>query len=855
MAWTVWSRAAESALADAYRFSGGPLPPRGLVLGRGAALFRWVQLGGPRVRCARVNVADALDAADVFLFRDHSVAPLLDLRRRFKVVMDLLGAMIRSGVSLSRSVELTIQWNRILALGPMFPVTLEDLSAQRLGIGVWFEVASDVHRRLSDFIHQVVVHRRDAAIQGWRNWVREDPLVHPYRWLRPDLVPPAPFLQCEPHLTPDGSGVLADPNQIDAEFRKAWLPYFCRSGQRETSLDEFGFEVIRWLPILPEVHLPRLTGQMIADVVLRKGVSAGSLDGWGWREMKALPVSWFDQLARVLTKVEDLGVWPDGLLDAYIAMNPKTDGDATPLGQRPLCVLPVVYRIWAAVRMGQLEAWFKSWVPDSVFSAGGGRGSVEAWYTSALDIEEVRSGAADSHVHLFVADVVKSFDTVDRGILDRVLSSLGLPGWFRHAYFEYHAHVRLRFKLASGLGQSWTRDGGIPQGCPLSMMFIVALYLPWCRYLSAQEGIRPQLYADNLKCLSHNPDLLKHAARFTTGYVRLVGQEPAPSKCVLLSTSREVRKDMKDWVLSCEGDQWSVKFDVRDLGGHLDTTFRGWSSTLAARVRLVISRLVLIFVLPLDFHGRVRVVRSMYLPAALHGIEASLLASSSLRKLRSAVCRVVWSRRQPFASVGAVLSLLDGPLVVTLLFVLSGSVSGYFDAILLSGLLRLLGFIVFWIWLRVGVLGMVLFIFFRLVLPRLVSSGILMLWLGLGLVCPCLAIWLVLFSIFELLSWMLGGTRLLLTFVVVGAFVVVPCWIFVVLCNSLVLLMFVKEIRHCFVLLWSVVSGMVSCLVVFVVRMFHVGFVGLLIMMVTYFGNVPFLLLLRFVKILSFMVS
>ena len=35
----------------------------------------------------------------------------------------------------------------------------------------------------------------------------------------------------------------------------------------------------------------------------------------------------------------------------------------------------------------------------------------------------------------------------------------------------------------------------------------------------------------------------------------------------------------------------SVRFDVRDLGGHLETTFRGWSSTLAARVRLVISRL------------------------------------------------------------------------------------------------------------------------------------------------------------------------------------------------------------------------------------------------------------------------
>ena len=447
-AWLVWSGAAEAALVDAYRFSGGPLPCRGLVHGRESASFRVVRFGGRRVRKARGNVADALDAADVFLYRDLSVAPLLDMRRRFKVVMDLLGAMIRSGVSLSRSVELTAQWDLILALGPMFPVTLDDLSVDRgLGVGAFFDVASDVHRRLSDFIHQVVIHRRDAAIRGWRNWIREDPLVHPYRWLRPDLVLPAPFLQCKPHLTPDGSGVLSDPNQIDAEFRKAWLPYFCRSGQRETSLDEFSFEVDGRLPILPEIHLPRLTGQMLVDVVQRKGATAGSLDGCGWRELKILPVSWYDGLARILTKVEDLGVWPDGLLDAYIAMIPKTDGDATPPDQRPLSVLPIVYRIWASARMGQHDGWFQSWVLDSVFGAGGGRGSVEAWYTSSLNIEEVLTGAADSHVHLFVADVIKSFDTVDRWILDRFLSSLSLPGWFRHAY--------LSTMLTSGCGLSW----------------------------------------------------------------------------------------------------------------------------------------------------------------------------------------------------------------------------------------------------------------------------------------------------------------------------------------------------------------------------------------------------------------
>ena len=92
------------------------------------------------------------------------------------------------------------------------------------------------------------------------------------------------------------------------------------------------------------------------------------------------------------------------------------------------------------------------------------------------------------------------------------------------------------------------------------------------------------------------------------------------------------------------GDKWTVKLDVRDLGGHLDTTFRRWSATLAPRVRLVIAHLVLIFVLPLDSHGRLMVILKQV-----------------LRKLRTAIFKVVWSRRQPLANDGAVLSLLYGP--------------------------------------------------------------------------------------------------------------------------------------------------------------------------------------------------
>ena len=152
------------------------------------------------------------------------------------------------------------------------------------------------------------------------------------------------------------------------------------------------------------------------------------------------------------------------MLDAYIAMTPNADGHSTPLGQRPLYVLPSAYRLWASVRLQHLHGWFQSWVPCSVFSAGDGRSSVEAWYSTALDMEESLSGALDSDVHIFVADVIKSFDTVDRGILDYLLSRLGLPGWFRHAYFQYHTGVRLRFRLSCGLGRPGL--GMDPSGMP-----------------------------------------------------------------------------------------------------------------------------------------------------------------------------------------------------------------------------------------------------------------------------------------------------------------------------------------------------------------------------------------------------
>ena len=100
-------------------------------------MARTVRLGGPEVRKARRKFADPQEGGDVFMYQDASAALMLDLRRGFKAVGDLLHALIRDGVTLTRSLELTVQWDGIIRIGPVSPFTVQDFEmAWSGGFGV-----------------------------------------------------------------------------------------------------------------------------------------------------------------------------------------------------------------------------------------------------------------------------------------------------------------------------------------------------------------------------------------------------------------------------------------------------------------------------------------------------------------------------------------------------------------------------------------------------------------------------------------------------------------------------------------------------------------------------------------------
>ena len=104
-------------------------------------------------------------------------------------------------------------------------------------------------------------------------------------------MPPGLFLSCDPSLTDDGSGVLSDPVLVDNSSPRHGFP---SSAGRTEGLWTFLFfhaEVGGWLPTLTEVDVPPLIGQDLHDVVQKKKTTAGSLDGWWWRDLEAFQVS------------------------------------------------------------------------------------------------------------------------------------------------------------------------------------------------------------------------------------------------------------------------------------------------------------------------------------------------------------------------------------------------------------------------------------------------------------------------------------------------------------------------------------------------------------------------------------
>ena len=254
--WDVWSAGAEEGLFRAYWRAGGPVAGGAQrYLGRGRLRVRRRQLGGRSVggvgssRLYRASQGDDVDVSSAQYFVNSSLAPVLLFRRRSKSVADVLKGIRQHGFSQDRLDALHRYWAAVCRQGPCGPVVSLEPWAGWIppDLHGFFHWVMTSMNDLNRFVKQVVVTRRDSKLLQWGNWLREDMGSRPYAWLRPDYVPLAPFLVVK-DSEQGTSRILVEPHLIHAEFRKAWLPFFCRSGHPVVTVDQFLSFVHPFLP-------------------------------------------------------------------------------------------------------------------------------------------------------------------------------------------------------------------------------------------------------------------------------------------------------------------------------------------------------------------------------------------------------------------------------------------------------------------------------------------------------------------------------------------------------------------------------------------------------------------------------
>ena len=111
--------------------------------------------------------------------------------------------------------------------------------------------------------------------------------------------------------------------------------------------------------------------------------------------------------------------------------------------RRPVWLLPVLYRVWAAGRARAMAAWCTSWhgTPPA--------GAEDHAWALALDLEAAE--AAGAEVAGAALDWRKAFDRVRLGTLAAVLRRAGVPAWLAGPMLSAYTADR-RLRVAGALG-------------------------------------------------------------------------------------------------------------------------------------------------------------------------------------------------------------------------------------------------------------------------------------------------------------------------------------------------------------------------------------------------------------------
>ena len=480
---------------------------------------------------------------------------------------------------------------------------------------------------------------RSARRQEWGRWVQDaaaNERGRLFRWIRgggrleEELVPDP---LADSALPPGAAGrrgwVLALRGGTAARLRFFELPWQAL-WQRQAGGPP-GEDWLRELDGLPPfpARTPWTAGMVRALLRKMPRRKKPGLDAWTVAELRLLPDALLGWIAELFEAVEARGAWPQHLREPEGLLLPKPDGGGEALDRRPIWLLPILYRLWAAGRAQLFARWRLAWAGDDVRA-----GAEELAWELALELEAAE--ALEEAIAGQALDWRKAYDHVCLATLPHLLDRAGVPSWLvQPALSAYTARRRLR--VGQALGEPWEPTSGILPGCALAVFFLSVLTLPWLRRTGGiDDRLRRRIYVDDFTVwMRGDPvevgEAVSAALELTLQFEHAMDWRLNRGKSAQFANTRALRQGLRQ----CQPEV-PARTCVRDLGVVAVAGPGRRCAVGAARLQVAIGRFARIGRLPLPFKDRCLLGAAAGTAAGLYGAACGRPPRLELVGLRAA---------------------------------------------------------------------------------------------------------------------------------------------------------------------------------------------------------------------------
>ena len=497
------------------------------------------------------------------------------------------------------------------------------------------ELVVQAESDLSSKQREARARRKDS----WHAWVQEA-LANGggklYRWIKgndsfgasmvPDPAAAAAGQEARPGSRPWlnslRGGAAAQLRYFEHHWRQLW-----QRDTRPLANAEQWLSELDGLPQFPD--RVAWTAPFIRAVLKRMPKrKAVGLDGWSVAELRLLSNELIEWMADLLEMVEQLGRWPAALCcpEGLLLSKP---GDGGPMDRRPVWLLPMLYRVWAAGRAFLFARWRLMWQDGD-----GSVGAEELAWDLALELEAAQ--ASEETICGSALDWRKAFDHVSLQLLRPMLSRAGVPSWLLEPMLAAYSAPR-RLRVEGALGQPWVPTSGILPGCALAVFALSVLVRPWyCRTGRVHDALRRRVYVDDLTLWARGDadtvaEAVAEALVITRAYECDMDWRLHEVKSKQFANNASVRR----W-LQRQTPSIGVTTSVRDLGVVATAGAKRQAPVAAARLRVAIGRFGRVRRIPASFKWRCLMGAAAGTSAGLYGATCGRPPAKELEQLRRA---------------------------------------------------------------------------------------------------------------------------------------------------------------------------------------------------------------------------